>query len=80
MRSLLLGLAGLTLLAVPALAFDSCDQKLKDTKAAYASSTIAPKEYAKAGDLIKEAEDQCKAGKEAEALALLVQARTMIGE
>ncbi|MGO8917146.1 MAG: hypothetical protein ACLQJR_14670 [Stellaceae bacterium] len=80
MRSLLLGLAGLTLLAAPALAFDNCEQQLKDTKAAYGGSAIAPKSYAKAGDLIKEAEEQCKAGKAAEAIDLLRQARMMIGE
>jgi hypothetical protein len=80
MRHVLLALAALALFVAPALAADKCEQQLKDTKAAYAGSSIAPKEYAKAGDLIKQAEEQCKAGKEAEAIALLVQARTMIGE
>ena len=80
MRSVLLGLAGLLLVAAPAPAADKCEQQLKDTKAAYGGSTIAPKTYARAGDLIKEAEEQCKAGNEAEAIALLRQARIMIGE
>jgi hypothetical protein len=80
MRSVLLGLAAATLCAVPALAADTCEQAVKDTKAAYGGSTIAPKTYAKAGELIKQAEDLCKEGKQAEAVELLRTARSMIGE
>jgi len=80
MRRVVLALAAMALLAGSAAAADKCEQQLKDTKAAYGGSAIAPKEYAKAGALIKDAEEQCKAGKQAEAIALLVQARTMIGE
>lgn len=80
MTSPLLGLAAALLFAAPALAADNCEQQLKDTKAGYAGSTIAPKEYAKAGELIKEAEDLCKEGKGAEAIDRLRTARTMIGE
>lgn len=80
MRSIPLAVAALALLATPALATDNCEQQLKDTKAGYAGSSIAPKEFAKAGELIKEAEEQCKAGKEADAIDLLRQARAMIGE
>ncbi len=80
MRAILLGLGAAVLCAAPALAADNCEQALKDTKAAYAGSTIAPKGYDKAGTLIKEAEEQCKNGKQAEAADLLRVARTMIGE
>jgi hypothetical protein len=80
MRLILLGLGVLALAAAPARAADNCEQQLKDTKAAYATSTIAPKSYAKAGDLIKEAEELCKAGKEADAIDDLRLARMMIGE
>jgi hypothetical protein len=80
MRAVLLGMAVALLCAAPALAAETCEQALKDTKAAYGGSTIAPKEYAKAGELIKQAEDLCKDGKQAEAVDLLRTARTMIGE
>jgi hypothetical protein len=80
MRSVLLGMAVALVCAAPALAAETCEQALKDTKAAYGGSAIAPKEYAKAGELIKQAEDLCKDGKQAEAIDLLRTARTMIGE
>lgn len=80
MRSVLLGMAVALVCAAPALAAETCEPALKDTKAAYGGSAIAPKEYAKAGELIKQAEDLCKDGKQAEAIDLLRTARTMIGE
>jgi hypothetical protein len=80
MRAVLLGLAVVAFCVVPAFAADNCEQALKDTKAAYGGSAIAPKTYAKAGELIKQAEDLCKEGKQAEAVELLRTARTMIGE
>lgn len=80
MRSVLLGVSAALLCAAPALAAETCEQAVKDTKAAYGGSTIAPKEYAKAGELIKQGEDLCKEGKQAEAVELLRIARTMIGE
>ena len=46
MRRVVLALAALALFAVPAGAADKCEQQLKDTKAAYGGSSIAPKEYA----------------------------------
>jgi hypothetical protein len=80
MRFVLLGVAVAACCGAPALAADNCEQALKDTKAAYGGSTIAPKTYAKAGELIKQAEDLCKEGKQAEAVELLRTARSMIGE
>ena len=70
MRFVLLGMAVAACCGAPALAADNCEQALKDTKAAYGGSTIAPKTYAKAGELIKQAE----------AVELLRTARSMIGE
>jgi hypothetical protein len=78
-RPLLLGCAAI-LIAAPALAAESCDQPLKDTQAAFKTSTIGPKETARADAAIKQAEDLCKQGKAAEANDLLRLARTMIGE
>jgi hypothetical protein len=80
MRTILYGFAAALLFAAPAVAADNCEQQLKDAKTAYAGSTIAPKSYARAGDLLKDAEAQCTAGKNAEAIALLRQVRLMIGE
>jgi hypothetical protein len=79
MPAYFLGLA-LVLLAAPAFAAESCDQPLKDTQAAFKTSTIGPKETEKADAAIKQAEDLCKQGKAAEANDLLRVARTIIGE
>ena len=79
MRALLLGLVALVI-AAPALAAQSCDQSLKDTQAAFKTSTIGPKETEKADAAIKQAEELCKQGKAGEANDLLRLARTMIGE
>ena len=80
MRSVVGALAIAALLAAPAGAAENCEQALKDTKAAYGLSTIAPKEYDKAGALIKSAEALCKDGNGTEAIGDLRTARTMIGE
>jgi hypothetical protein len=79
MPAYFLGLA-LVLLAAPAFAAESCDQPLKDTQAAFKTSTIGPKETEKADAAIKQAEELCKQGKAAEANDLLRVARTIIGE
>ncbi len=80
MRSLLLGVAAAALIAAPALAAESSDQPLKDTQAAYKTSSIGPNETEKADAAINQAEDLCKQGKAHEANDLLRLARTMIGE
>lgn len=79
MPAYFLGLA-LVLLAAPAFAAESCDQPLKDTQAAFKTSTIGPKETEKTDAAIKKAEELCKEGKAAEANDLLRLARMMIGE
>jgi hypothetical protein len=79
MRALVLGLVALAITA-PALAAQSCDQPLKDTQAAFKTSTIGPKETEKADAAIKQAEELCKEGKATEANDLLRLARMMIGE
>jgi hypothetical protein len=68
--------------AGPALAAETCDQALKDTTAGSKTAIIAPKETAKVADLVKEAEPLCKgdAQQQAEGIALLRVARSMIGE
>jgi hypothetical protein len=78
-RALLLGLVSLVI-AAPAFAAESCDQPLKDTQAAFKTSTIGPKTTQQAEAAIKQAEDLCKEGKSNEANELLRLARTMIGE
>ena len=79
--SLVVCLAG-ALGAGPAFAAETCDQAFKDTSAGSKSAIIAPKETAKVADLLKEAEPLCKGDprQQAEAIALLRLARTMIGE
>jgi hypothetical protein len=79
MRVLLLGLVA-AVIALPALAAESCDQSLKDTQAAFKTSTIGPKETEKADAAIKQAEELCKQGKAGEANDRLRLARMMIGE
>jgi hypothetical protein len=79
MRVLLLALVAVVI-AVPALAAQSCDQALKDTQTAFKTSTIGPKETEKADAAIRQAEDLCKQGKGTEANDLLRLARMMIGE
>ena len=78
-RALLFGLVSLVI-AAPAFAAESCDQPLKDTQAAFKTSTIGPKTTQQAEAAIKQAEDLCKEGKSNEANELLRLARTMIGE
>jgi hypothetical protein len=79
MRVLLLALVAIVI-AVPALAAESCDQPLKDTQTAFKTSTIGPKETEKADAAIRQAEELCKQGKATEANDLLRLARMMIGE
>jgi hypothetical protein len=79
MRALLLGLAAFVI-AAPALAAEKCEQSLKDTQAAFKTSTISPKATQKTDEAIKQAEELCKEGKAAEANDLLRLARMMIGE
>jgi hypothetical protein len=68
--------------AGPALAAETCDQALKDTTAGSKTAIIAPKSTAKVADLIKQAEPLCKgdAQQQAEGIALLRVARSVIGE
>lgn len=75
--SLVVCLAG-ALGAGPALAAETCDQALKDTTAGSKTAIIA----AKVADLIKQAEPLCKgdAQQQAEGVALLRVARSVIGE
>lgn len=80
MRSFLLGFAAAAIIAAPVLAAESCDQPLKDTQAAFKTSTIGPKSTQKADEAIKQAEELCKQGKAREANDLLRLARSMIGE
>ena len=79
--SLIVCLAG-SLGAGPGLAAETCDQALKDTTAGSKTAIIAAKETAKVADLIKQAEPLCKgdAQQQAEGIALLRVARSVIGE
>ena len=79
MRVLLLGLVA-AVIALPALAAESCDRSLKDTEASFKTSTIGPKETQKTEAAIKQAGELCKQGKATEANDLLRLARMMIGE
>jgi hypothetical protein len=80
MRSFWLGLAGVLLMAAPALAAENCEQVLKDTRAAYKTNTIGPKALTEVDALVREAEDLCKQGNSERASELLRMARAMIGE
>lgn len=75
-----LGIAAAALIAAPAVAAGNCEQALKDTAAAFKTNTIGPKAVLGVELLIKQAEELCKQGKQAEAEELLRSARTMIGE
>jgi len=70
------------LAALPAVAAETCDQALKDTTAGSKTAIIAPKQTAKVADLLKQAEPLCKGDdkQQAEGIALLRNARMMIGE
>jgi hypothetical protein len=75
-----LAIAAAALIAAPAVAAENCDQSLKDTMAAFKTNAIGPKAVLGVELLIKQAEDLCKQGKQAEAAELLRNARAMIGE
>jgi hypothetical protein len=80
MLRFLLGVAAAALIAAPVLAAENCEQSLKDTMAAFKTNAIGPQAVLGVELLIKQAEELCKQGKQAEAAALLRDARTMIGE
>ena len=68
--------------AAPVLAAESCEQALKDTTAGSKTAIIGPKETEKVADLLKQADPLCKgdAQQQAEGIALLRLARSVIGE
>ena len=75
--------AAILLLAVGAArAAETCEQALKDTTAGSKTAIVGPKETEKVADLLKQAEPLCKgdAPQQAEAIALLRLARSVIGE
>ena len=75
--------AAMSILAAgAALAAETCDQALKDTTAGSKTAIVGPKETQKVADLLKQAEPLCKgdAQQQAEGIALLRLARSVIGE
>jgi len=74
--------ATLILAVAPALAAATCEQALKDTTGGSKTAIIGPKETEKVADLLKQAEPLCKgdAQQQAEGIALLRLARSVIGE
>ena len=75
--------AAILILAAGApLAAETCEQALKDTTAGSKIAIVGPKETEKVADLLKQAEPLCKgdAQQQAEGIALLRLARSVIGE
>lgn len=79
-RSALLSLAAGALVAAPAWAGTPCAQSFKDTEAMSKTNDVGPKEVAKVADMLKQADELCKAGNDAQANEILRQARLTMGE